>query len=58
METKYEKVSRLSTETMKEITGNEDKWRAFLRTAAMVNKYTFDEQMLIYAQRPDTKALE
>lgn len=57
METKYEKVSRLSTETMKEITGNEDKWRAFLRTAAMVNKYTFDEQMLIYAQRPDTKAL-
>ena len=35
---------------------NDDRWMAFLRTAANNYKYSFNDQILIHAQRPDATA--
>ena len=35
---------------------DDDKWMAFLRTAANNYKYSFNDQILIHAQRPDATA--
>ena len=42
--------------TINEITQNENNWQIFLDSASWNFKYDFDDQILIYAQRPDAKA--
>lgn len=42
--------------TINEITKNENNWQNFLDSASWNFKYDFDDQILIYAQRPDAKA--
>ena len=42
--------------TINEITQNENNWQNFLDSASWNFKYDFDDQILIYAQRPDAKA--
>lgn len=32
------------------------RWRSFLKTSAWMYKFSFDDQLLIYAQRPDARA--
>lgn len=56
MARKYEIISRLAEETAKEVVKNEDTWKRYLTTAARIYKYPFQEQLLIYAQRPDATA--
>ena len=53
---KYEIVEKLLYNTTEEIRSNKDNWVKFLHTASRMYKYSFDEQVLIHAQRPDAKA--
>lgn len=53
---KYEYISMLAQETAKDIVKNEEAWKRYLNTAARIYKYPFQEQILIYAQRPDATA--
>ena len=52
---KLETISELSLETSKKLSGYES-WTAFLRCAAWQYKYSFEDQLLIFAQRPDARA--
>ncbi len=49
---KYHLVSELAKKTAKRIARNGEEWTKFLGTAARLYKYPFEDQMLIYAQRP------
>ena len=56
MASKYQYMAALSKHTAHEITSNPVRWLSFLNTAASVYKYPFNDQLMIYAQRPDTPA--
>ncbi|MDD6550074.1 MAG: helicase SNF2, partial [Blautia massiliensis] len=56
MANKYELISKLAEETAKEVVENGETWKRYLDTAARIYKYPFQEQLLIYAQRPDATA--
>ncbi len=53
MASKLQTISELSDQTVQRVTQSEDDWKQYLATAARIFKYPFDEQLLIYAQRPD-----
>ena len=53
---KYHYLSALAEMTATDIVKNENERIRFLTTAARLYKYPFNEQMLIYAQRPDATA--
>lgn len=53
--TKLQIISELANTTTKEIS-NVENWKAFLNSAAWQYKYSFEDQVLIYAQRPDARA--
>jgi len=48
--------AQMADDTAVQITGSYKEWTAFLTTAARLYKYPFNEQLLIYAQRPDATA--
>jgi hypothetical protein len=50
--TKLQIITELSERTTQKLTGTYENWMAFLSTAACNYKYSFAEQVLIYAQRP------
>lgn len=52
---KIQMIFELLQETQKSLSDT-DKWMSFLRTAAWQYKYPFEDQVLIYAQRPDATA--
>lgn len=56
MASKYNTIANLSRETARQVTKNEEEWKRYLHTAAQIYRYPFQEQLLIYAQRPDAKA--
>ena len=56
MPRKNEVLSELLYTKTKEIVNSPANYTAFLRTAAQNYKYSFREQVLIYAQRPDATA--
>lgn len=56
MATKLQYYSSLADETAAKVTGSRGNWTGFLETAARLYKYPFDEQLMIYAQRPDATA--
>ena len=50
-------ISELAEQTQKEVTHSPQNWRRFLATASRFYKsYDFDDQLLIYAQRPNATA--
>ena len=53
---KYDYISGLSDFTMQKVTKNADEWRKYLDTASRLYRYPFEDQILIYAQRPDATA--
>ncbi|MBQ4059942.1 MAG: hypothetical protein IJD40_13600, partial [Lachnospiraceae bacterium] len=53
---KYDMISGLAQYTAKEVVRNEESWRKYLNTASRLYKYSFKDQLLIYAQRPDATA--
>lgn len=54
---RYNLLSELYMETLKEITSSSATWEAFLKCACRNYKCRFDEQVLIYAQRPTATAV-
>ena len=56
MFTKYQMIAAIAEETAGQIAKNAEEWTRYLNTAARLYKYPFEEQMLIYAQRPDATA--
>ena len=57
MASKFQFITELYDKTVLEITSNPKKWTDFLRAASFNYKCSFDEQVLIYAQRPDATAV-
>ena len=53
---KYHEISLLAGETARQVSKNGEEWAKYLTTAARLYRYPFDDQMLIYAQRPDASA--
>ena len=53
---KYDMISGLAEHTAKDVVRNEENWRKYLNTASRLYKYSFKDQLLIYAQRPDATA--
>ena len=56
MATKLQLITELSQRTAHSVTRNPADWTSFLKTAAWNYKYPFQDQLLIYAQRPDATA--
>ena len=57
MATKYQLITSVYNATTERITGTPAEWMAFLRSACRNYKCRFDEQVLIYAQRPHAIAV-
>ena len=56
MASKLRLITDLYGETLTQISRNPDDWMSFLECAAMNYKYPFNDQVLIYAQRPEAVA--
>lgn len=56
MSDKAQTIYELLQEKASEITQNEENWLAFLNCTAWMYKYSFKDQVLIFAQRPDATA--
>ncbi|AFV01107.1 Superfamily II DNA and RNA helicase [Dehalobacter sp. DCA] len=56
MATKLQLITELSERTTHTVVKNPVNWTAFLKTAAWNYKYPFQDQLLIYAQRPEATA--
>ena len=52
----YKALTELYLETQRSVTAP-DQWRAFLASACRNYRLSFDEQLLVYAQRPDATAV-
>ena len=57
MPTKFQLITELYDHTLKSVTASYQSWTGFLRAACYNYKCPFDEQILIYAQRPDATAV-
>ena len=57
MARKYELISELYDRTCKTVVSNPQSWQKFLESACRNYKLRFDEQLLIFAQRPDATAV-
>jgi hypothetical protein len=57
MVSKYDLITELYEIAIKSASNSPDAWTAFLRSACRNYKCRFDEQILIYAQRPDATAV-
>ena len=57
MARKYDLISELYNRTCKTIVSNPQNWQAFLASACRNYKLRYDEQLLVYAQRPDATAV-
>ena len=53
---KIDDYVQLAAQTAHEIAADGETWRSFLQTASTLYKYSFYDQMMIYAQRPDATA--
>lgn len=56
MARKFDLISQLYEDTSKEVM-SPDKWAAFLKTACYNYRLRFDEQLLLYAQKPEATAV-
>lgn len=56
MTAKLQRIVELAASTARTVTNQPERWADFLRTAAWNYKYPFQDQLLIYAQRPDATA--
>ena len=56
MAIRYKALTELYRETQRSVTAP-DQWQAFLASACRNYRLSFDEQLLVYAQRPDATAV-
>lgn len=54
---KTDKITELYQSALKEITSDSEKWTSFLKSACQNFRLPFDEQLLVYVQRPKAKAV-
>ena len=57
MASKFQFITELYSRTLTRLTSDYESWTGFLRSACYNYKCPFDEQVLIYAQRPDATAV-
>lgn len=57
MANKYQLITELYRTTLLSVTETPQAWKAFLRSACNSYKCPFDEQVLIYAQKPEATAV-
>lgn len=57
MARKYDLISELYNRTCKTVVSSPNNWQAFLSSACRNYKLRFDEQLLVFAQRPDATAV-
>ena len=57
MASKFQFITELYSRTLTRLTGDYESWTGFLRSACYNYKCPFDEQVLIYAQRPNATAV-
>ena len=57
MARKYDLISEIYNRTAKRVSGTPESWQQFLNSACRNFKLRFDEQLLIFAQRPDATAV-
>ena len=57
MARKYDLISELYNRACKTVVSNPQNWQAFLASACRNYKLRYDEQLLVYAQRPDATAV-
>lgn len=57
MTRKEQEITELYLETIQEVSNNKENWLSFLKSASYNYKYRFDEQILIYAQKPEATAV-
>ena len=56
MARKYDEIKWLAQATAEDLSADKEKWKGFLITAGRLYRYSFMDQLLIYAQRPDATA--
>lgn len=56
MPSKYQYIHELWLEQSQHIVSSPTHWMSFLKTASWTFKYRFEDQILIYAQKPEAKA--
>jgi len=54
---KYDLITDLYAEAVKQVTASPENWMSFLRSACRNFRLPFDDQILIYAQRPEASAV-
>ena len=56
MASKLQTYSQMAERSAEWVTQSRERWTSFLETAARLYKYPYNEQLMIYAQRPDARA--
>ena len=56
MATKEQRYAQATEQAACQVTDSFEDWTEFLKMAGRLYKYPFDQQLLIYAQRPDAVA--
>ena len=56
MNNKYEYTHELWSNQIESLCKSPQHWMSFLKISAWMYKFSFDDQLLIYAQRPDARA--
>ena len=57
MANKLYELQKLTADVSRDVAASPEEWMKFLDTAARLYRYTFPEQLLIYAQRPEATAV-
>ena len=56
MANRFDEIFRLAKDTFERVSSSPGDWVEFLKTASRNYRYSFSDQLLVYAQRPDAKA--
>ena len=56
MANRFDEIVRLAKDTFERVSSSPGDWVEFLKTASRNYRYSFSDQLLVYAQRPDAKA--
>lgn len=56
MANRFDEIVRLARDTFERVSSSPGDWVEYLKTAARNYRYSFNDQLLLYAQRPDAKA--
>ena len=53
---RFDVITELYAEAVKEVTATPENWMAFLRSACRNYRLPIDEQLIVHEQRPDASA--